>query len=99
MKIFPHILARVAGVPFEELKKLRLSGLLTDEEGIESTEHFFALERKIAIEKGKIIDDFQTTFQDTKNYKLRNILLNASRDFFNNRNVNLQKWQNRAEFF
>ena len=78
MDLFPHILSRVGGIEFKEVKSLSFQKM-------KYVELLLQKEQELEIHSQKINQSFQDVFHKTNDYRFRAILKNAQKDFFNRR--------------
>jgi lantibiotic biosynthesis protein len=85
LKIFPHVLMRVAGGPFGELQKLNVHACLNMIRKI-----YEEKEKKEQL-KTKLSEVLFSSVQNIENPKQQNLILNIRRDIFNGRKISDMK--------
>lgn len=85
IKIFPHVLMRVSGGPFQELESLNTT------ESIEAIKKIVEEKAKKNLLKEKLSNDLFSFIQQVTDSRQQNLLLNIRRDIFNNRKVSTEK--------
>ncbi len=84
MKLFSHILARVGGTTFSKVEALSF-------EKMSLVKILLQKEQDLDFQFEKVLQTFESTINNTQNYRLRAILNNSKKDFRNHRFSFLKK--------
>ena len=84
MKLFPHILGRVGGTTFDNVRAMSFGEM-------EVVNILLQKERKLANQFEIVLKSFQNTLQKANDYRLKAILINVQKDFMNHRSSVLKK--------
>lgn len=90
MKLFPHILGRVGGSTFEEVKELSFSK-------VDIVNALLQKEKEVQSQYEKVLETFQFTIQKITDYRLKSVLINAKKDFQSHRASFLKKLKKKSQ--
>jgi hypothetical protein len=85
MKLFPHVLIRISGGPFEQMETLNLG------DSAQLADQVYDLGQKLEELKQKISDRLYDVIPQKKDPKIQNLLLDCRRKVFNERDISAGK--------
>ncbi len=86
MELFPYVLIRISGGSCEKLEALKLK------ESAYISERICYLHNEIQSVKQRLTEQLHFAISESKNSRIRILLINIKRDIYNEREVSLEEW-------